>query len=110
MVYDKKEPATIDNCPQLTATIENISFGTLWTPLYKSSQFTSTAHFEGGGDIIEYNNKQRLSALYEINGTVTVNGSITITGICSYRTARQIVIDEVIKLVYNEVKAKAKNL
>src|ERR1044071_9181696 len=90
-------------CPQIGAFYHGISYGFLYTPLYKSAHFTATVPISSS--ISSYVRHDTLThwESTSLNGLISIDGSINITGLCSVRTARQIIREYVANEVYRQI-------
>ncbi|WP_343672494.1 hypothetical protein [Chitinophaga sp.] len=93
MGYQAGEMGTPDN-PAVIVPVTNISHGVMWIPLIKHFQFSSAIpvgiHRNG----------------HNMSGTMTIKGTVTITGICSYREAKRLMVQNIIDNIYNEIRAQ----
>lgn len=93
--------------------IEDIETGVLWTPLYKSAPVNTTVHVSHSSSAIKVKGQHIMAngkaepAIYNcqtnISGSITCTGNFTCKGICSRRTALEIIKKE----VGNKIAAQA---
>lgn len=92
-------------CPQIGAFYHDITYGFLYTPMYKSAHFTATIPVSSS--ISSYTRHDTLTHWESttLNGLISINGDINIAGVCSVRTARQIIREYVANEVYRQIYA-----
>lgn len=88
--------------PPLRIDISDISFGVfLWTPLYKYTSIDYTKSLSHNTSI--YGNG--INSSFSTIGHINVNGTFSIKGICSHKTAKEIVLQKVMSDIYKQAKS-----
>jgi len=75
----------------IIVTIDTLKYGSLWTPLYKSSKFTVTGTAVYKNELIKTPSNKISLVKADLVGQLNINGSILIAGICSHRQAVKLV-------------------
>jgi hypothetical protein len=84
-------------CIQLNITIVSFEPGLIWTPLYKNTAFTVKAvsndmirlYHKGDADVIT-------ETEYQLPGTFEYRGRLKIYGLCTYREARRLLLEQML--------------
>ncbi len=97
-------------CNSFEVTIDSFYPGAIWTPLIKSGNFKIAATCSGLFALSREKNGKVVQTQYNITGDIHISGKIQVYGICSYRSARKMVEDHVVKEVYQQAKARIQNL
>lgn len=97
--YGSKKIGDTTQCKSIEVKIDKISHGLLWTPLYKSTNFTVTASCNDYAELITNKEGKASGTTHRFNCTMTIKGHITITGISSYRKAKNLLVDYVMNAV-----------
>lgn len=91
-------------CPYLVVTVSGLSTGLLWMPLFKSGSFSASASCSAA---VRYKNPGVSSpdrAFYHCTGSLTITGTYSITGVCSCREAKQLILQHIQKEFYQRAK------
>lgn len=96
------------SCDQLHLHLNYYTSGLSWLPLYKNFSFSATATCNDG-IIIKRNNGSGCID-YRFSGMISIHGHITITGFCTYREAKQLITNAIVKTVEDIGENKLKAL
>jgi hypothetical protein len=100
----------LDTANILTVHLSTLNPGVIWTPLIKNTTFRATANISENITFqIAYNNFV-ISKLHTVSGTQIMNGHLSIVGFCSYREAKKIILQALLKQVAESVRAQLLNL
>lgn len=109
--YDgEKYAITLDTTSKITVHLSTFDPGIIWTPLIKYTSFKATADI--GEQIVlttPYGNRVN-TKLHNLNGTLTMNGHLSVIGICSYKEAKKIILQALLKQVAEAARDQLKNL
>jgi hypothetical protein len=93
-----------NNRSPIIITIDKLNTGFLWTPLYKSTNFSAVGVADFHNGIVKTNGSKINLLKSNLSGHLTINGHISITGLCSHRHAIGLIKDIVAKKFTTETK------
>jgi hypothetical protein len=94
----------------VAVVIQDINFGFIYVPIYKNCSFSAdvTSNFSFSRKI--NSNGEFLLRSSFCKFTQSHKGELTVKGICSVRTARELIVDAIAERAYDEVYAKIHEL
>jgi len=92
------------DCDHIDITITEFSPGLIWTPLFKSANFTATASCSNSVRLYKEANGTVSFKAVNIHGQLSATGHITVYGFSSYRNTKKLIIDYVEKEFYQSAK------
>jgi len=98
----------INKFAPIVVSIDTLSSGPLWFPLYKSTKYTAvvrTSLSEPGSDDPNHHGIAR-----HLEGQVNWNGELSIIGICSNRTAKMLLHESIVSSITEKVIGKFSSL
>jgi hypothetical protein len=100
VVYKSKIVGDLHSPNPIKIDISNKDFGSLRSPLFKSSDYKFTVNCK---KIIDTETESAVGRLV-IDGKIYVSGHYKIVGFCSSETARNLILDKVMNDIYTNVK------
>jgi len=91
-------------CPFIHIQVSGFSPGSLWMPLYKTGSFSIWASCSASLMYLAPDEKQSYRSFYNSTGSFTMSGTYSITGICSYREAKRLIMMHILKEIYQRTK------
>jgi hypothetical protein len=110
VTYKDQKYGDSSYCNPVIIQITALEFGPIWTPLYKSGKIRGKAKYESSASLTTIRNDTLVTSNYQFSDDIDIVGNITVKGISSYRNAKQLVIDELFKLIYRNIKDQMKQL
>jgi hypothetical protein len=107
---DEKYTIEGNSCDTITVLLSTFNPGILWTPLIKSTSFEATANIVADYAIHKAYGSTVHSKYHTLGGQISINGRLSIIGTCSYKEARRMVLNGVLKQVAEKVMEELQKL
>jgi len=104
VVYKSKKVGDIHSSNPVIIDISDKKFGLLWLPIFKISDYDFTVTCKHANEIKTEDAKGYLN----IDGEIYVSGQYRVIGLCPTKTAKNLVVDKVMKDIYEDVKKHIK--
>jgi hypothetical protein len=85
-----------------------VNYGFLYTPMYKSFDFSATGYATGTNRFFHGHDSTVTVEGIDLSGTLSIQGSVTIYGFMSARSARQYIREVIAKEFYREAAVRLK--
>ena len=108
--YEGKQYGEIDTiCPNITITINPLNFAQLWVPLYKSGTISTSFSYTGMQQSLNISGEKATLKQYSLSGSIALSCNFTFTGICSYRTAKAVILQNIMEKTYRHIRQQLAN-
>lgn len=104
VVYKEKKVGDINSQNPLIIDISDEDFGKLWVPIVKKSDYDFSVTVKDMKEIKVGSVKGR----YVIDGEIKVSGENKLLGTYTIKEAKNVVVDKVLKKIYDEAKKNMK--
>jgi len=104
VTYNNTTYGDTSACRHISIDVYSISTGALWMPFYRSASFTARASCSHLTVLANGDSSNPILKSFNMHGNFTVTGHVSVYGFTSYKNAKKLVTDFVLKQVYLEAK------
>lgn len=99
-----------DACSPKRIGIDDVDVGPIWMPLFKYGSYSGNLPVHLVFSICRKNGDKIKYCTYKMNVDLQLSGTLRVTGFCSYREAKQMVANAIVKSAYSAIRGKLDEL